>query len=332
MPSVEPSSTITSWRDVDRKLGGRARRRSPARASRARCRPASGSRGRAASAAPYPYRQPERTAAALSARWRPDLRYDRAVRELVIDGRRIADDTPLLRDRRDRPQPPGQRRARRRSSSAPRKEAGVDAVKLQKRDNRRLFTRALYDSPYDNENSFGATYGEHREALELDRDAYVELRDDGARARPRVLRDGVRRAERRPPRGARRARVQDRVRRSHATRRSCATSPSFGKPLVVSTGGATLEDVDRAVEPILASTRTLCLLQCTAAYPAAVEELEARRDHDAARALPRARDRALRPPGRDRDGARRLHARRARDREALHARATPRRAPTTRSR
>ena len=59
---------------------------------------------------------------------------------------------------------------------------------------------------------------------------------------------------------------------------------------------------------------------------------EPRRDHDPARAVPRARGRALRPPGRDRDGAGRLHARRARDREALHARATPRRAPTTRSR
>ena len=27
----------------------------------------------------------------------------------------------------------------------------------------------MYDKPYDNENSFGATYGEHREALEFGR-------------------------------------------------------------------------------------------------------------------------------------------------------------------
>ena len=33
----------------------------------------------------------------------------------------------------------------------------------------------MYDKPYDNENSFGATYGEHREALEFGRDEYVEL-------------------------------------------------------------------------------------------------------------------------------------------------------------
>ena len=42
-------------------------------------------------------------------------------------------------------------------------------------------------------------------------------------------------------------------------------------------------------------------------------------DHDAPRAVPGARDRAVRPPERHCHGGRRLHARRARDREALHA-------------
>src|SRR5215467_15448210 len=54
-------------------------------------------------------------------------------------------------------------------------ECGVDAVKLQKRDNRSLYTRAAFEAPYENENSFGATYGEHREALELGPDEYAEL-------------------------------------------------------------------------------------------------------------------------------------------------------------
>src|SRR6201997_5204062 len=54
-------------------------------------------------------------------------------------------------------------------------EWGVNAVKLQKRSNRTLYTRAYYDQPYDNEFSFGRTYGEHREALELDADEYREL-------------------------------------------------------------------------------------------------------------------------------------------------------------
>ena len=33
----------------------------------------------------------------------------------------------------------------------------------------------MYDRPYENENSFGPTYGEHREFLEFGRREYVEL-------------------------------------------------------------------------------------------------------------------------------------------------------------
>ena len=99
------------------------------------------------------------------------------MRELRIDGRRIADDTPCFVIAEIGHNHQGSvERARELVRAA--HEAGVDAVKLQKRDNRRLYTRALYDSPYDNENSFGPTYGAHREALELDRDAYVTLRDE----------------------------------------------------------------------------------------------------------------------------------------------------------
>ena len=42
------------------------------------------------------------------------------------------------------------------------KQCGVHAVKLQKRHNRSLYTRAAYDKPYENENSYGSTYGAHR--------------------------------------------------------------------------------------------------------------------------------------------------------------------------
>src|ERR1700748_3138666 len=55
------------------------------------------------------------------------------------------------------------------------KLAGAHAVKLQKRDNRNLYTRAAYNKPYDNENSFGSTYGEHREFLEFGVHEYREL-------------------------------------------------------------------------------------------------------------------------------------------------------------
>lgn len=53
---------------------------------------------------------------------------------------------------------------------------GADAVKFQKRDNKALYTKALYEKIYDNEDSFGLTYGQHREFLEFGWEEYVILK------------------------------------------------------------------------------------------------------------------------------------------------------------
>ena len=90
------------------------------------------------------------------------------------------------------------------------KLAGADAVKLQKRDNRGLYTRATYDKPYDNENSFGATYGEHREFLEFGaRPSTGSCRAYAKELGIDLLRDRVRLRQRRLPRSARHAGLQD---------------------------------------------------------------------------------------------------------------------------
>ena len=52
------------------------------------------------------------------------------------------------------------------------KAAGANAVKLQKRDNKSLYTKKFYNQIYANPNSYGETYGKHREALEFDFDQY----------------------------------------------------------------------------------------------------------------------------------------------------------------
>ena len=54
-------------------------------------------------------------------------------------------------------------------------ECGVNAVKFQKRDNKSLYTSKMYNSPYNGINSFGKTYGEHRERLEFGIEDYTEL-------------------------------------------------------------------------------------------------------------------------------------------------------------
>jgi len=57
--------------------------------------------------------------------------------------------------------------------------AKADVVKFQKRHNRELLTEAQYSAPHPNPmNSFGSTYGEHREFLEFSTDQHRELLDE----------------------------------------------------------------------------------------------------------------------------------------------------------
>jgi sialic acid synthase len=151
-------------------------------------------------------------------------------------------------------------------------ECGADAVKFQKRDNRRLFTRAFYESPYENENSFGATYGEHREALELDKAAWFELsrysREEGVAFVAAAFDE---------PSAEFLAELD--VDAFKFASGDLSNVPflrhvaAFGKPMFLSTGGGTFEDIDRAVEAIAPINPRLCVLHCTASYPAEVEDL-----------------------------------------------------------
>ncbi|RYC53266.1 N-acetylneuraminate synthase family protein [Flagellimonas olearia] len=54
----------------------------------------------------------------------------------------------------------------------------ANAVKFQKRNNKELLTEAQYNAPHPNPiNSYGNTYGAHREFLEFDVDQHQELKD-----------------------------------------------------------------------------------------------------------------------------------------------------------
>ena len=53
----------------------------------------------------------------------------------------------------------------------------VDAVKFQKRNNKELLTEEQYQAPHPNPvNSYGATYGAHREFLEFSKAQHAELK------------------------------------------------------------------------------------------------------------------------------------------------------------
>jgi len=58
------------------------------------------------------------------------------------------------------------------------KKAGVKYVKFQKRNNRELLTEEQYNAPHPNpSNSYGDTYGQHREFLEFDVQQNQELKN-----------------------------------------------------------------------------------------------------------------------------------------------------------
>jgi N-acetylneuraminate synthase/sialic acid synthase len=155
------------------------------------------------------------------------------------------------------------------------KECGADAVKLQKRNNRTLFTRAMFDTPYDNPNSFGATYGEHREALEFDKAQYRDLVAYAKEleitlfATPFDFDSADFLAELDMP--AYKIASADLL--NTPLQRHVA---HLGKPMFLSTGGGTLDDVRRAYHTIMPINPQLCMMQCTASYPARVEDLNLR--------------------------------------------------------
>ena len=153
------------------------------------------------------------------------------------------------------------------------KEAGAHAVKLQKRDNRGLYTREAYAKPYENENSYGSTYGEHREALEFGRDEYVELKAYCAElgitffatAFDFASADFLAELDM-PAYKIASGDLTNTPLLHHVAR--------IGKPVIFSTGGGTMDDVRRAHETLAGENDQIAVLQCTAGYPAEWDELD----------------------------------------------------------
>ena len=186
-------------------------------------------------------------------------------RELVISGRVIGDDEPcyLIGEIGHNHQGRVDQAALLIQECA---EAGVSAVKFQKRDNAAIYTRALLNQPYDHEHSYGSTYGKHREALEFGREAYRECyavaREHGIAAFATAFDE--RSADFLLKLGTPAIKIASGDLTNTPLLDYVARA---GVPLILSTGGGTCEDIDRAVEAITVHTDDLAILHCTAAYP-----------------------------------------------------------------
>lgn len=145
-------------------------------------------------------------------------------------------------------------------------ECGAHAVKFQKRDPRKLLTREFYEAPYPGEHSLGATYGEHREALELPAQDYAAILEHGRTLGITVFATPFDEpsADLLHELGVPFFKIASADLKNRPLQERVA---SFGKPVILSTGGGAMEDVRRAYGTLTASGVEVAILQCTACYP-----------------------------------------------------------------
>jgi len=150
--------------------------------------------------------------------------------------------------------------------------AGASAAKFQKRDNKTLFTSGHYNQAYNSENAFGETYGKHREALEFGAEEYkiciAEAHKVGitffATAFDFKSADFLDELQM-PAFKIASGDLQNLPLLKYVAQ--------FNKPMIISTGGATFQMIQNAVNTIRMFHNQVAILQCTASYPAKYEHL-----------------------------------------------------------
>ena len=187
------------------------------------------------------------------------------MRELILDGTRISDESPCYVVGEI-----GHNHQGKVSQAVALIEAcalaGVSAVKLQKRDNDRLFTPALLEAPYEHQHSFGATYGAHRRALEFDEDQFAACRRAASAAKVTLFSTAFdqRSVDFLLAQGTPALKIAS---GDLTNTPLIAFAARQGVPVILSTGGGTMDDILRAVDAASKHTRDLAILHCTAAYP-----------------------------------------------------------------
>ena len=144
--------------------------------------------------------------------------------------------------------------------------SGADAVKFQCRDNRTLYSEALLNQPYENENSYGKTYGEHREALELSTGSLVHCVNEAILSKVACFSTAFDEpsVDKIVSLGMPAIKIASGGLTDQRLLRHAALS---GLPVILSTGGGTVREIDEAVDLMANYTSQIAILHCTAAYP-----------------------------------------------------------------
>ncbi len=151
-------------------------------------------------------------------------------------------------------------------------QCGAHAVKFQKRQNRSLYTRAMYEQPYEHEHSYGDTYGSHRERLEFGIVEYRQLKKEAESCGIEFMC---------APFDFESVDFLDELDVGSFKFASADLTnipllqyaASRKKPLFISTGAATWEEIDMAYDAIRKLEERICLLHCVCEYPAEYDHL-----------------------------------------------------------
>lgn len=150
--------------------------------------------------------------------------------------------------------------------------AGVQGVKFQKRDMEALLTREGRAAPYTGCNSFGPTYGEHRNALELSIEQMARLKEYSESLGLVFFASAWDEPSLRQVLGLDVELLKicsaDLV-NVPLVRKYAAT----GIPIILSTGMSSLEDIDVALAEIRAYHDDVVLLHCNSTYPCPEEKI-----------------------------------------------------------
>lgn len=164
---------------------------------------------------------------------------------------------------------------------------GANAVKFQKRDNRALYTKEMYDKVYENPNSYGDTYGEHRDYLEFGLDEHKALLESAAQHHVDFLST--------PFDEPSVDFLEDLGAPAYKIASGDLTNTPLlqyiarlGKPMFVSTGAATMDEIQLAYDTVLKHNDQLCILHCTSGYPAEYDTLNLRMIPTLKKAFPEA--------------------------------------------
>lgn len=152
------------------------------------------------------------------------------------------------------------------------KRCNANAVKFQKRDINSELTNAAYNKLYDNNNSFGRIYGEHRKFLEFDETQHKELYQYAKSKNITYFCT---------PCDLPSLEIMEKINVPFykVASRDLTNIPlirelgKIDKPVLISTGMASYEDIEDALDNLNKEKEKLIIMHCTSQYPCEIQNV-----------------------------------------------------------